>query len=96
MAIQHKLIHITDETDLQSVLQQAAREPVVLEKGGLRYILSRTETEDTDTRRDSTHAPEAVRRALERSAGAFAGMDTARFKRELRDQREQDTSGRPA
>lgn len=40
--------------------------------------------------------PEKVREALKASAGAFAGIDTEQLKRDLRDARGQDSTGRPA
>jgi hypothetical protein len=40
--------------------------------------------------------PERVRRALRESTGALAGVDVADLKRELREQRRQESFGRPA
>jgi hypothetical protein len=40
--------------------------------------------------------PEKVRQGLQRSAGALEGVDIAALKQDIRDQRGQDTNGRPA
>ena len=40
--------------------------------------------------------PEKVREAFHRGAGLLKGVDTEQLKRDLREQREQDSAGRPA
>ena len=43
MTIAHKTIRVTEETDLPELLDNAAREPVILERNGERFRLSRDE-----------------------------------------------------
>lgn len=90
MATTHKTIAVSDETDWPRLLDDAAKEPVILERGGERFRLSRED--DLFVGYD----PERARRALRESAGALAGVDVAALKRELREQRSQDSRGRPA
>jgi hypothetical protein len=40
--------------------------------------------------------PEKVKQGLKSSAGALKGVDIAALKQDIRDQRGQDTTGRPA
>ena len=44
----------------------------------------------------ATYDPEKVREGLQKSAGALKGVDIAALKRDIRDQRKQDSHGRPA
>jgi hypothetical protein len=82
MAIPHKTVAVTDDTALTSLLDDASREPVILVRG----------EDDLFAGAD----PERARRALRESVGALAGVDVAALKEELREQRSQDSHGRPA
>jgi hypothetical protein len=42
------------------------------------------------------HDPEKTREGLKKSAGALKGVDIAALKRDIRDQRGQESKGRPA
>jgi hypothetical protein len=44
----------------------------------------------------ANYDPEKVREGLRKSAGALKGVDIAALKRDIRDQRGQDSKGRPA
>jgi hypothetical protein len=90
MAIPHKTVAVTDETTLPALLDDAAREPVILVRGGERFRLSREDD------LFANYDPERARRALRESAGALTGADVEALKRELREQRSQDSHGRPA
>jgi hypothetical protein len=65
--------------------------PLVLERSGARFRVIR-EADALWAAYDS----ERVRRALRQSAGALAGINVATLKREQREQRGQDSPGRPA
>jgi hypothetical protein len=90
MAIPHKTVAVTDDTALTSLLDDASREPVILVRGGERFRLSREDD------LFAGYDPERARRALRESVGALAGVDVAALKEELREQRSQDSHGRPA
>jgi hypothetical protein len=51
-----------------------------------------------ETRQDiwANYDPEKAREGLRKSAGALKGVDTEALKRDIRDQRKQDSHGRPA
>lgn len=89
MANEHMTIDVDPTSELGRALAEAD-EAVVLVSGGVRYRVRR-EADDIFAGYD----PERVRAALEASAGALAGVDTAKLKRELQAQREQDGQGHP-
>lgn len=91
MATAQKTITVQPGSELAGILEQAAEGPLVLEKNGTRFRLTR-EPEDLFANYD----PERTRAALERSRGALQGVDVEELKRDLREQREQDSIGRPA
>ena len=70
-------------------------EKVLVEKDGM---LFRLEPEETPQKLDiwANYDPEKVREALRKSAGALKGVDIDALKQDIRDQREQDSKGRPA
>lgn len=85
---------ITIKIDPRSKLARAladADEPVVLESDGTRYRVER-EIDDLFAGYD----PVRVLAALRQSVGALAGVDIVSLKRDLREQRAQDSRGRPA
>ena len=91
MAKEPLTITIDPESELGRALATVNDAPIVLERDGARFRVIRDADDlwvDYDPRR--------VRRALRQSAGALAGVDVAALKRELREQRSQDSPGRPA
>lgn len=84
-------ITIDPESDLGRALAAADDAPIVLERGGARFRVTR----EADALW-ANYDPQRVRRALRQSAGALAGVDVVALKRELREQRSQDSLGRPA
>jgi hypothetical protein len=70
-------------------------EKVLVEKDGM---LFRLEAEEAPQKPDiwANYDPEKVREGLRKSAGALKGVDIEELKRDIRDQRGQDSTGRPA
>lgn len=89
-------IPIEESSELGRMIEEAqvAGQPVVIEVNGHSYRLSPQPHAVDDPWKD--YDPERAKRALAESAGALKGMDTERLKRELREQRGQDSHGRPA
>lgn len=71
------------------------REPILVEREGLLYRLEPQEDRpDQDIWAD--YDPDQVRQALQHSAGALADIDREALLRELHEQRQQGSWGRPA
>jgi hypothetical protein len=85
-------IKIDPTSELGRAVAHAGVVAVVLESEGVAYRLVRDEAGSTSRPRDV----ERVLRSLRRSRGALAGVDTEELLRDLREQREQDSPGRPA
>jgi hypothetical protein len=90
MAKEPLTITIDPESELAQALATVDDALLVLERGGARFRVTR----EADAMW-SDYDPERVRRALRESAGALAGIDVEALKRELREQRSQDSLGRP-
>jgi hypothetical protein len=91
MAKEPLTITIDPESELGRALDETDGERIVLLRGAMRFRVTR-EADDLWADYD----PQRVRRALRESAGALAGVDVAALQRELREQRSQDSKGRPA
>jgi hypothetical protein len=90
MATELKTIIVQPGSELAEVVDEAADGPVRLVKDGQRFRLVREENglfADYD--------PDRVREALRRSFGVLRGVDIDELQRDLKEQREQDSSGRP-
>jgi hypothetical protein len=87
MATTLKTVRITAETALPDLLDEAAQEPIILERDGERYRLSREE--------DIAYEPdsEGVRAMLAATAGSWADLDIDEMIREIYEARE--TGSRP-
>jgi hypothetical protein len=74
MATTYKTIHVTETTDLPELLDDAAKAPVILERDGKRFRLSRDEgiADEPD--------PERVREGLRRFAGTIGPEEGERLK----------------
>jgi hypothetical protein len=72
-----KTIHVTAETALPDLLDDAAREPLILERDGERFRLSRDE--DIAYEPD----PEGVRAMLAATAGSWADLDIDEMIRDI-------------
>jgi hypothetical protein len=91
MAIDVKTLTVPPESDVARPLQDAVETQATIESRGVRYRVIRA-VDDPFAGYDA----EGVREALRQSAGAFAGLDVEAFKAEIREQRAQDSQGRPA
>jgi uncharacterized protein YggE len=82
MATTHRTIRVTDTTNLAELLDDAELEPITLERGGVRFRLSRDESIAYEP------DPEAVRAALAASVGSWADLDVDEIIREIYEARE--------
>jgi hypothetical protein len=88
MVAVHKTIKVTPESNLDDVLEAAASEPVVLDKDGMRFRLTRED--DIWTGYD----PERLRATVREMAGSISVEEAERIKRLIYQGREGGT--RPA
>ena len=88
-----KTIEVTPGSELDLLLEEANGAPLVFVKNGVRYRVERDDAADYIW---ANYDPERVRQALRESAGAFASIDTEALKADIREQRGQDSHGRPA
>ncbi len=86
-----QVVVVAPESEIARVLDQASDAPLIVQMDGVRYRIERQSD-------GLIHPPNprGLREALRRSAGAFARIDTEELKRDLREQGEQDSHGRPA
>ncbi len=84
------LIEVDPASELARALAQAETTKVMLEHDGVAYRLVR----DDDPY--AGYDPARVQAALDGAFGLLKGADTESLKRELREQRAQDSAGRPA
>lgn len=82
MVAVHKIIKVTPESNLDDVLEAAASEPVVLDKDGMRFRVSREDDiwEPPD--------PKRVREVLKATAGSWSEIDADQLIAELYEERE--------
>lgn len=86
MATTHKTVRVTEETRLPDLLDDAAEAPVILERGGERFRLSRA---DDDLFAD--YDPERVREGLRLFAGTISPEEGERRKALIYQGREEGT-----
>ena len=91
MAAEPKVIRVPPGSELDGIIEEATKTTIVLERNGRRFRLVREE----ETEPFAQYDPERARAALKRVAGMFEGIDTEALKAELREQRGQDSQGRP-
>jgi hypothetical protein len=92
MTTARKRIHVQPQTTVDELLAEAREQPVVLERDGELYQLSKTAPDDIWVGYD----PDTVRAALERAVGMLDGVDRKVLIRDLRVERGQDSPGHPA
>lgn len=86
MATTYRTISVTEHTDLPDLLDHAAKEPIILERGGQRFRLSRA---DDDI--GPTDDPERVQEGLRRFAGTVSVEEGERRKALIYRGREEGT-----
>jgi hypothetical protein len=86
-----RVIVVEPERAIAQVLDRAKTSPLVVQLDGVRYRIQREDDGLIYPRN-----PRGLREAPRRSAGAFARIDTDELKRDLREQGEQASTGRPA
>lgn len=89
MTAEPKTIRVTAETDLPALLDDAAAGPLILERGGDRFRLSRDEGDSADPWAD--YNPERVREGLRRFAGTITPEEGERMKELIYRGREEGT-----
>lgn len=93
MVVTERTIEVTPGSELDRIMAEANDARLVLVRNGVRYRLDR---EDAEPDIWANYDPERVRRALRETAGAFSTIDTEALKADIKAQRGQDSSGRPA
>ena len=88
---ERKLIHIEPAGETGKLLKLVGGKPITVESNGVRYWIER---EEQDLFND--YDPAQVLAALRKGIGLYEGVDIEKFKREIWEQRTQDSSGRPA
>ncbi len=88
-----KKIRVIPGGELDRATQEAARGPVLLERAGELYRL----TKEPESKEDifANFDPEKARAAFESLQGVLAGVDIEQLKADLKAERGQDSIGRP-
>lgn len=88
-------IHVDPESETGKQLAEAGERPVRLVSGARKFRL--VSDEDVAAREDpfANYNPERAAAAWRASFGVWKGMDTESLKAELKEQRGQDSIGRP-
>jgi hypothetical protein len=86
-----KVIPVEPGSDVDEFLEQAVEQPIIAVVRGRRFRVVQ-EPEDIFANYD----PERVKAGLSRITGLLKGVDVDALLEELRQQREQDSIGRPA
>jgi hypothetical protein len=91
MVATHKPIKVTAESDLIRLLEQAANEPLLLEKDGVVYRINRVDDEEDIW---AGYDPERSRQVLRETAGSISREEAERIKELIYKGREEGS--RPA
>lgn len=99
-----KTIYVEPGSDLDRLLEATGEADLELVQHGVRYRLTRISPRPGDDRvqladeRDlwAGYDPAHVQTALRYSAGTLQGIDREQLRRDLAEQRDQDSRGRPA
>jgi hypothetical protein len=88
MVAVRKTVKVTQESTVEELLADADESPLILDKNGVRYHLSR---EDPKTDIWADYDPERARQVLDDVAGIFRDVDVDRWIDEIYEAREQGT-----
>ncbi len=91
---ERKVIHIEPESETGKLLRLVEAGPVSLEFEGKTFRIERERHGKKDIFAD--YDPQKALESLRSLQGLFSGMDVDEFMREMKEQREQDSVGRPA
>ena len=91
MVAERITVMVDPEGECARLIEQATDAPLVVELAGQRYRFTR---EPDDPFAD--YDPERAAAAFDRAFGILAGVDREALKAKLREQRDQDSRGRPA
>jgi hypothetical protein len=89
--VAEKVIPVEPGSDVDRFLKQADDQPIIAEAHGHRFRVVREPVDPF-----ANYDPERVKAGLARISGLLKGVDIEDLKAELRQQRGQDSSGRPA
>ena len=89
--VAEKFIPIEPDSDVDRFIMQASDQPVVTNSHGMRFRIVR---EPQPTPRPP-YDPERFRESILGLRGIFQGLDVEEFKKEILEEREQDSVGRP-
>jgi len=84
-----RVVDVSPETELVELLEAMRDEPIVLVHHGVRYRVSRIDSDPF-----ANYDPEFARESLERAFGGLKGLDLPAFLEELRLERGRNSSGR--
>jgi hypothetical protein len=94
MVATHKMVKVTPESTIDEILQGADAAPVLLEKGGAVYRLSRIDAHEEDIWEGYEPDPEAIIKMLDEVAGTWSDLDVDQIIADLYEAREKGS--RPA
>jgi hypothetical protein len=94
MVATHKTVKVTPESKVDELLSNADSEPILLERGGAVYRLSRMRPKENDIWEGYQPDPEAVSKMLDEVAGTWSDLDVDRIIADIYDAREKGS--RPA
>ena len=91
MVAEPNTVVVDPEGEVATLLEQATDAPLVVEVNGRRYRVSRDPDDPF-----ADYDPQRAEQAFARVFGILKGVDREALKADLREQREQDSPGRPA
>jgi hypothetical protein len=93
MMAERKVIQVEPAGETARLLKLVGEEPITIESDGVRYRIEREEQERATI---ENYDPARALASLRKGIGMFKDLDIDEFNRELREQRGQDSVGRPA
>ncbi|HEY7036666.1 MAG TPA: hypothetical protein VH482_35390 [Thermomicrobiales bacterium] len=94
MVATHKTVKVTPESTVEAILPDADSAPVLLERGGAVYLLSRVDAQGDDPWEGYAPDPEAISKMLDEVAGTWSDLDVDKIIADLYEAREKGS--RPA
>jgi hypothetical protein len=88
--VAERVIHVEPGSEIDRMLSEAEERPIVLEWHGRKLRIVQDSIEQK-----ATYDPDRVRESILGLRGIFQGLDVEAFKKEILEEREQDSIGRP-